>query len=79
MCARCKALCKKTRFHYGFVTNFSRRRCEVQTLLSGAAAAWQLTALAQQQPMPVVNLKTAKSLGLTVPLPLLGRADKIIE
>jgi hypothetical protein len=28
MGARCKALCKKTRFHYGFVTNFSRRRCE---------------------------------------------------
>jgi hypothetical protein len=28
MGARCKALCKKTRFHYGFVTNFSRRRYE---------------------------------------------------
>jgi hypothetical protein len=28
MGARCKALCKKTCFHYGFVTNFSRRRCE---------------------------------------------------
>ena len=28
MGARRKALCKKTRFHYGFVTNFSRRRCE---------------------------------------------------
>jgi len=27
----------------------------------------------------VVNLKTAKTLGLTVPLSLLGRADKIIE
>src|SRR6476660_6377375 len=24
MGARCKALCKKTRFHYGFVTNFAR-------------------------------------------------------
>jgi putative ABC transport system substrate-binding protein len=58
----------------------SHRQAGIQTarILNGANPA-ELPVQKVTKVQLSINLKTAKSLGIEIPLPLIGRADEVIE
>ena len=57
---------------------YSQAATFVDKLLKGAKAI-ELPVQQSTRVELIVNMKTAKALGLTIPLTLLGRADEVIE
>jgi putative ABC transport system substrate-binding protein len=68
--------------YYGISLNtadrFRQAAGYVDRILKGARAGDLPVQQADKYTL-TINLKTARTLGLTIPLPLIGRADEVIE
>jgi putative tryptophan/tyrosine transport system substrate-binding protein len=65
-------------YGYNFVEQFEHAAGYVDRILKGAKPA-ELPVQAPTKYELIVNLKTAKALGLTIPPGVLGVADEVIE